>query len=136
MEFLNIIISNIMGLVRTYLDQIKNNRYNELINDGSTLNVDSLTNKGSNDLQLNSNSKEEDNFMDSLLASSKPITNITNTNNKGTEEFLNNLIGNNSSNTFSTNNTIPNNSSENNKNDDFSFVGTSNNTNNINNNKT
>jgi len=126
----------IMGLVRTYLDQIKNNRYNELINDGSTLNVDSLTNKGANDLQLNSNSKEEDNFMDSLLASSKPITNISKTNNKGTEEFLNNLIGNNSSNTFNTNTTVPNNSSENNKNDDFSFIGASNNNNNSNNNNT
>ena len=124
----------IMGLVRTYLDQIKHNRYNELINDGSTLNVDSLANKGTNDLQLNSNSKEEDNFMDSLLASSKPITNIGNTNNKGTEEFLNNLIGNNSSSTFSTNNTIPNNTSINNKNNDFSFVGTNNNNNNNNNN--
>ena len=124
----------IMGLVRTYLDQIKNNRYNELINDGSTLNVDSLANKGVNDLQSNTNSKEEDNFMDSLLASSKPITNIGNTNNKGTEEFLNNLIGNNSSSTFSTNNTIPNNPSTNNKNNDFSFVGTNNNNNNNNNN--
>ena len=124
----------IMGLVRTYLDQIKNNRYNELINDGSTLNVDSLANKGANDLQLSSNSKEEDNFMDSLLASSKPITNISNANNKGTEEFLNNLIGNNSSSTFSTNNSAINNTSTNNKNNDFSFIGTNNNNNNNNNN--
>ena len=120
----------IMGLVRTYLDQIKKNRYNELINDGSTLNVDSLANKGANDLQLNSNSKEEDNFMDSLLASSKPITNIGNSNNKGTEEFLNNLLGNNSSNSFSTNNTAPINSSINNKKKDFSFVETNDNNNN------
>ena len=124
----------IMGLVRTYLDQIKNNRYNELINDGSTLNVDSLANKGANDLQLSSNSKEEDNFMDSLLASSKPITNISNVNNKGTEEFLNNLIGNNSSSTFSTNNSAINNTSTNNKNNDFSFIGSNNNNNNNNNN--
>ena len=124
----------IMGLVRTYLDQIKNNRYNELINDGSTLNVDSLANKGANDLQLSSNSKEEDNFMDSLLASSKPITNISNANNKGTEEFLNNLIGNNSSSTFSTNNSAINNTSTNNKNNDFSFIGSNNNNNNNNNN--
>ena len=124
----------IMGLVRTYLDQIKNNRYNELINDGSTLNVDSLANKGANDLQLNSNSKEEDNFMDSLLASSKPIINISNTSNKGTEEFLNNLIGNNSSSTFSTNNAAINNTSTNNKNNDFSFIGSNNNNNNNNNN--
>ncbi len=75
----------IMNLIKTYLDQIKTNRYNELINDGATLNVDSLasTNKINNDFQSNQ-SKEEDNFMDSLLASSKPIT-TTNTYNKGNE---------------------------------------------------
>ena len=122
----------IMGLVKTYLDQIKNSRYNELISDGSMLNVDSLANKGNNDLQLNSNSKEEDNFMDSLLASSKPITSTGNSNNKGTEDFLNNLIGNNSSNTFSTNNATSNNYSSNAKNDDFTFLGANNNNNNNN----
>ena len=123
----------IMGLVKTYLDQIKNSRYNELISDGSMLNVDSLASKGNNDLQLNSNSKEEDNFMDSLLDSSKPIANTGNTNNKGTEDFLNNLIGNNSSNTLNTNNTTSNNYSSNIKNDDFTFIGNKNNNNNNNN---
>ena len=118
----------IMGLITTYLDQIKKNRYNELINDGATLNVDSLaSNKTTNnDFAMNSN-KEEDNFMDSLLASSKPITSTNNTssNNKGTEDFLNDLVGNNSSNNKVNTNT------NNFGNNDFSFVGT-----NSNNNKT
>ena len=135
----------IMNLITTYLDQIKKNRYNELINDGSTLNVDSLANNKSNDFQLNS-TKEDDNFMDSLLASSKPITN-TNTNSKGSEELLNNLLGSNSLNTFNNNPTNNNNSftsnnnnsfnnsfTSNNKNNDFSFVGSNNNNNNSNNN--
>ena len=133
----------IMGLIRTYLDQIKKNRYNELINDGSTLNVESLTNNKmnttNNDFSSNS-TKEEDNFMDSLLASSKPITS-TNTNNKGTEEFLNNLIGNNS-NTFNTttqNTTTLNTTSQNTttqntttQNNDFTFIGMNSNNNNNN----
>ena len=135
----------IMNLITTYLDQIKKNRYNELINDGSTLNVDSLANNKPNEFQLNS-TKEDDNFMDSLLASSKPITS-TNTNNKGSEEFLNNLLGSNSLNTFGNNPTNNNNSftsnnnnsfttnnnnsfTSNNKNNDFSFVGSNNNNNN------
>jgi hypothetical protein len=134
----------IMNLITTYLDQIKKNRYNELINDGSTLNVDSLANNKSNDFQLNS-TKEDDNFMDSLLASSKPITN-TNTNSKGSEELLNNLLGSNSLNTFNNNptnnnsftsnnnNSFNNSFTSNNKNNDFSFVGSNNNNNNSNNN--
>ena len=127
----------IMNLITTYLDQIKKNRYNELINDGATLNVDSLagTNKANNDFNLNSNTnanKEEDNFMDSLLASSQPITK-TNTNSKGNEEFLNNLLGSNS-NTFNspasaTNNNSNNTATNNNIKDAFSFVGSNNNTN-------
>ena len=126
----------IMNLITTYLDQIKKNRYNELINDGATLNVDTLTgtNKPNNDFQPTAN-KEEDNFMDSLLASSKPITK-TNTNSKGNEEFLNNLLGSNSLNSFgvssSTTNTNTNtNNNTNNMNSGFSFVGT-NTSNNIN----
>ena len=77
----------IMNLIKTYLDQIKTNRYNELINDGATLNIDSLANnkKPTNNFQSNQ-TKEEDNFMDSLLASSKPIT-TTNTNSKGRKNF-------------------------------------------------
>ena len=118
----------IMGLISTYLDQIKKNRYNELINDGSTLNVDSLANnKTNNTNDFNSTStKEDDNFMDSLLASSKPITTTnTSTNNKGTEDFLNNLIGSNSS---SFNNNKTNTSSNNNSsNNDFTFFGSNNN---------
>ena len=125
----------IMGLISTYLDQIKKNRYNELINDGSTLNVDSLANnKTNNTNDFNSTStKEDDNFMDSLLASSKPITttNIS-ANNKGTEDFLNNLIGSNSS---SFNNNKTNTSSNNNSsNNDFTFFGSNNKTTSNNNN--
>ena len=127
----------IMNLITTYLDQIKKNRYNELINDGSTLNVDSLANnnKVNNDFSLNS-TKEDDNFMDSLLASSKPIT-TTNTNSKGNEDFINNLIG---SNSISNNLNSNKNTSSNNNNDTFLFFFTSNsssnNTNNTNSNTT
>ena len=131
----------IMELIKTYLDQIKKNRYNELINDGSTLNVDSLASNKDNDLNNNNanNNKEEDNFMDTLLASSKPITS-TNTNTKGSEDFINNLLGNNSYSSFNTNNTsnippknnVSNIKTNNNTNDNtFSFVGNSNNSNNI-----
>ena len=116
----------IMNLITTYLDQIKKNRYNELINDGSTLNVDSLANnKQNNDFSLNptKEDKEDDNFMDSLLASSKPITN-TNTNSKGNEEFLNNLLGSNSLSSFNTPTTTTTNINKtNNMNNDFTFVG-------------
>ena len=116
----------IMSLITTYLDQIKKNRYNELINDGSTLNVDSLANNKAtnNDFALNS-TKEDDNFMDSLLASSKPITS-TNSNIKGNEDFINNLVGNNSL----SNNINKNNLSSNSNNNTFPFVGSSNNNNN------
>ncbi len=117
----------IMGLITTYLDQIKKNRYNELINDGATLNVDSLaSNKtNNNDFNLNSN-KDDDNFMDSLLASSKPITTTnTNTNTKANDDFLNNLMGSNTSSTFTNNNT--NTSNNNNLKNDFTSFGTSNN---------
>ena len=116
----------IMSLITTYLDQIKKNRYNELINDGSTLNVDSLANNkaANNDFASNS-TKEDDNFMDSLLASSKPITS-TNSNIKGNEDFINNLVGNNSL----SNNINKNNLSSNSNNNTFPFVGSSNNNNN------
>ena len=126
----------IMNLITTYLDQIKKNRYNELINDGSTLNVDSLANNNkvgnnNNDFQ-STQTKEEDNFMDSLLASSKPIT-TTNVNTKGSEEFLNNLLGSNSLNTFG-NNTASSSTSTttNNNNNGFSFTGTNSSSNNNN----
>ena len=116
----------IMSLITTYLDQIKKNRYNELINDGSTLNVDSLANNkaANNDFASNS-TKEDDNFMDSLLASSKPITS-TNSNIKVNEDFINNLVGNNSL----SNNINKNNLSSNSNNNTFPFVGSSNNNNN------
>ena len=135
----------IMGLITTYLDQIKKNRYNELINDGSTLNVDSLANNKENELNNNTNTKEEDNFMDTLLASSKPIT-ATNTNTKGSEDFINDLLGNNSySSSFNTNNTTNNtnnstatyNNNTNKSNDNtFSFVGNNATNNNISSNNT
>ena len=115
----------IMSLITTYLDQIKKNRYNELINDGSTLNVDSLANNKATNNDFASNStKEDDNFMDSLLASSKPITS-TNSNIKGNEDFINNLVGNNSL----SNNINKNNLSSNSNNNTFPFVGSSNNNN-------
>ena len=88
----------IMKLITTYLDQIKKNRYNELISDGSMLNVDSLANNKENDFGGNNNNnkqKEEDNFMDTLLASSKPIT-TTNINIKESGDFINDLLGSNS----------------------------------------
>ena len=71
--------------------------------------------------------------MDSLLASSKPIT-TTNTNSKGSEEFLNNLMRNNPFSTFSNTTTIPSSNTNNNTNNGFSFDGmnNSNNTNNTN----
>ena len=135
----------IMGLITTYLDQIKKNRYNELINDGSTLNVDSLANNKESELNNNTNNKEEDNFMDTLLASSKPIT-ATNTNTKGSEDFINDLLGNNSySSSFNTNNTTNNtnnstatyNNNTNKSNDNtFSFVGNNATNNNISSNNT
>ena len=116
----------IMSLITTYLDQIKKNRYNELINDGSTLNVDSLANNKATNNDFASNStKEDDNFMDSLLASSKPITS-TNSNIKVNEDFINNLVGNNSL----SNNINKNNLSSNSNNNTFPFVGSSNNNNN------
>ena len=125
----------IMELIKTYLDQIKKNRYNELINDGSTLNVDSLANNKDNELNNTNanNNKEEDNFMDTLLASSKPIT-TTNINTKGSEDFINDLLGNNSYSSFNTSNTSNTTNKNNNTNDNtFSFVGNSSN-NNISNN--
>ena len=120
----------IMSLISNYLDQIKKNRYNELISDGAMLNVDSLANTKENELKANNannKEKEEDNFMDTLLASSKPITS-TNTNTKGSEDFINDLLGNNSynikTNVNSNNNSITK--------DTFNFVGSNNN--NVNNN--
>ena len=95
----------IMSLISNYLDQIKKNRYNELISDGSMLNVDSLANNKESELNNannnmnNTKEKEEDNFMDTLLASSKPITS-TNTNTKGSEDFINDLLGSNSYSNF------------------------------------
>ena len=133
----------IMELVSSYLDQIKKNRYNELINDGAMLNVDSLANNKENESNSNNtNAKDEDNFMDTLLASSKPIT-TTNTNTKGSEDFINDLLGNNSFSNLPASNTNVNintnnikSNINNNSNDTFTFVGNnSNNTiNNINNN--
>ena len=134
----------IMSLVSNYLDQIKKNRYNELISDGSMLNVDSLANNKENELNNpnnnmnNAKEKEEDNFMDTLLASSKPIT-ATNNNTKGSEDFINDLLGNNSYPTFANSNTNSNPSNNiksninNNTKDAFNFVG--NNNNNMNNTK-
>ena len=132
----------IMSLISNYLDQIKKNRYNELISDGSMLNVDSLANNKESELNNannnmnNTKEKEEDNFMDTLLASSKPITS-TNTNTKGSEDFINDLLGSNSYSNFGTSNTnskVNNNiqSNMNNKNtkDTFNFVGNNNNMNN------
>jgi len=133
----------IMGLIRTYLDQIKKNRYSELISDGSMLNVDSLANNKENDLTNNNTNantnKEEDNFMDTLLASSKPITN-TNTNTKGSEDFINDLLGSNSySSSFNTSannnkNNFNSNTSTNTNNNAFSFTSNNNMNNNVNNN--
>ena len=130
----------IMGLIRTYLDQIKKNRYSELISDGSMLNVDSLANNKENDLSNNNNNaninKEEDNFMDTLLASSKPITS-TNTNTKGSEDFINDLLGSNSySSSFNTSantnkNNYNTNTSSNSNNNAFSFTGNNNMNNNM-----
>ena len=137
----------IMGLITTYLDQIKKNRYNELISDGSMLNVDSLANNKDNEISgnntaMNNKEKEEDNFMDTLLASSKPIVN-TGGSSKGSEEFINNLIGNNSFSDFNFKNNTTNNTTNikpmnsnvntNKNNDTFSFVGNNTN-NNMNNN--
>jgi len=134
----------IMSLVSNYLDQIKKNRYNELISDGSMLNVDSLANNKENELNNannnmnNAKEKEEDNFMDTLLASSKPIT-ATNNNTKGSEDFINDLLGNNSYPSFANSNTNSNPSNNiksninNNTKDAFNFVG--NNNNNMNNTK-
>ena len=132
----------IMSLVSNYLDQIKKNRYNELISDGSMLNVDSLANNKENELNNannnmnNAKEKEEDNFMDTLLASSKPIT-ATNNNTKGSEDFINDLLGSNSYPSFANSNTNSNPSNNiksnvnNNTKDAFNFVG--NNNNNMNN---
>ena len=152
----------IMKLITTYLDQIKKNRYNELISDGSMLNVDSLANNKENDFGGNNNNKqkEEDNFMDTLLASSKPIT-TTNTNIKESGDFINDLLGSNSyssfnakstgnnTNSMNTNNNnssnnnssgfdlnFGNNSSNNKKNDIFAGVSTNVNYNMPNNNNT
>ena len=134
----------IMSLVSNYLDQIKKNRYNELISDGSMLNVDSLANNKENELNNannnmnNAKEKEEDNFMDTLLASSKPITS-TNNNTKGSEDFINDLLGSNSYPSFANSNTNSNPSNNiksnvnNNTKDAFNFVG--NNNNNMNNTK-
>ena len=134
----------IMSLVSNYLDQIKKNRYNELISDGSMLNVDSLANNKENELNNpnnnmnNAKEKEEDNFMDTLLASSKPIT-ATNNNTKGSEDFINDLLGSNSYPSFANSNTNSNPSNNiksninNNTKDAFNFVG--NNNNNMNNTK-
>ena len=134
----------IMSLVSNYLDQIKKNRYNELISDGSMLNVDSLANNKENELNNpnnnmnNAKEKEEDNFMDTLLASSKPIT-ATNNNTKGSEDFINDLLGSNSYPSFASSNTNSNPSNNiksninNNTKDAFNFVG--NNNNNMNNTK-
>ena len=136
----------IMNLISAYLDQIKKNRYNELISDGSMLNVDSLANNKENELNSNNannnKEKEEDNFMDTLLASSKPITS-TNTNTKGSEDFINDLLGNNSFSNFNTSsannttnsmkNNVNTNMNINNNNNTFPFVGNSSN-NNMNNN--
>ena len=134
----------IMSLVSNYLDQIKKNRYNELISDGSMLNVDSLANNKENELNNannnmnNAKEKEEDNFMDTLLASSKPIT-ATNNNTKGSEDFINDLLGSNSYPSFANSNTNSNPSNNiksninNNTKDAFNFVG--NNDNNMNNTK-
>jgi len=132
----------IMSLISNYLDQIKKNRYNELISDGSMLNVDSLANNKESELNNannnmnNTKEKEEDNFMDTLLASSKPITS-TNTNTKGSEDFINDLLGSNSYSNFGTSNTKSNTSNNiqsnmNNKNnkDTFNFVGNNSNMNN------
>ena len=135
----------IMSLVSNYLDQIKKNRYNELISDGSMLNVDSLANNKENELNNannnmnNAKEKEEDNFMDTLLASSKPIT-ATNNNTKGSEDFINDLLGSNSYPSFANSNTNSNPSNNiksninNNTKDAFNFVGNNNN-NNMNNTK-
>ena len=132
----------IMKLITTYLDQIKKNRYNELISDGSMLNVDSLANNKENDFGGNNNNnnnkqKEEDNFMDTLLASSKPITTM-NTNIKESGDFINDLLGSNSYSSFNTkctgNNTNNintnnnnNNSSNNSSGFDFNFGNNSSN---------
>ena len=130
----------IMSLVSNYLDQIKKNRYNELISDGAMLNVDSLANNKENELNANNSNnnnkeKEEDNFMDTLLASSKPITS-TNNNTKGSEDFINDLLGNNSYSISTSNNkadkNIKSNVNNNTTKDTFNFVG--NNNNNVNNN--
>ena len=127
----------IMSLISNYLDQIKKNRYNELISDGSMLNVDSLANNKENELNNannnmnNAKEKEEDNFMDTLLASSKPIT-ATNNNTKGSEDFINDLLGSNSypsfanSNNNNANNNIKSNINSNTK-DAFNFVENNNN---------
>ena len=137
----------IMNLISAYLDQIKKNRYNELISDGSMLNVDSLANNRENEQNLNNmnnaKEKEEDNFMDTLLASSKPITS-TNTNTKGSEDFINDLLGKNSfanlnisnNNKSSSNNFQNNFNSNSNNNNNFSFGGNNNTNNNLNNNNT
>ena len=119
----------IMKLITTYLDQIKKNRYNELISDGSMLNVDSLANNKENDFGGNNNNnnnkqKEEDNFMDTLLASSKPIT-TTNTNIKESGDFINDLLGSNSYSSFNTKSTGNNTNSMNTNNNNSSNTNSS-----------
>ena len=131
----------IMELVSSYLDLIKKNRYNELINDGAMLNVDSLANNKENESNSNNtNAKDEDNFMDTLLASSKPITTTT-INTKGSEDFINDLLGNNSFSNLPASNTNVNTNTNNiksninnNSNDTFTFVGNNNSNNTLNNN--
>ena len=118
----------IMKLITTYLDQIKKNRYNELISDGSMLNVDSLANNKENDFGGNNNNnnkqKEEDNFMDTLLASSKPIT-TTNTNIKESGDFINDLLGSNSYSSFNAKSTGNNTNSMNTNNNNSSNTNSS-----------
>ena len=116
----------IMKLITTYLDQIKKNRYNELISDGSMLNVDSLANNKENDFggKNNNKQKEEDNFMDTLLASSKPIT-TTNTNIKESGDFINDLLGSNSYSSFNAKSTGNNTNSMNTNNNNSSNTNSS-----------
>ena len=116
----------IMKLITTYLDQIKKNRYNELISDGSMLNVDSLANNKENDFGGNNNNKqkEEDNFMDTLLASSKPITTM-NTNIKESGDFINDLLGSNSYSSFNAKSTGNNTNSMNTNNNNSSNTNSS-----------
>ena len=77
----------ILNLVNTYLERIKKSRYSDLSEDGGigTVNMTAT-------MTQPQTKTDDDNFMDSLLASSAPIT-ATNTNNKGTGEFLNDFFG-------------------------------------------